>query len=91
MVAEEIRTLSVKSDDTVKRAEEHTNAIAKSLENINDNVRNISKRVSDTETVANVTLESVNEMNAGTENISTSVQEVSAIVEDINSNVSSMV
>ena len=91
VVAEEIRTLSVKSDDTVKRAEEHTNAIAKSLENINDNVRNISKRVSDTETVANVTLESVNEMNAGTENISTSVQEVSAIVEDINTSVSSMV
>lgn len=91
VVADEIRTLSVKSDDTVKRAEEHTNAIAKSLENINESVRNISKRVSDTETVADVTLESVNEMNAGTENISTSVQEVSSIVEDINTSVSAMV
>ena len=91
VVAEEVRNLSVKSDDTVKRAEEHTNTIAKNLENINASVRNISKRVSDTETVANVTLESVNEMNVGTENISNSVQEVSAIVEDINTSVSAMV
>ena len=91
VVADEVRTLSVKSDDTVKRAEEHTNSIAKNLENINANVRNISKRVSDTETVANMTLESVTEMNTGTENISSSVKEVSAIVEEINTSVSSMV
>ena len=91
VVADEIRMLAVKSDDTVKRAEEHTNGIAKNLENINVSVRNISQRVSVTETVANVTLESVHEMNEGTESISTSVQEVSSIVEDINSNVSAMV
>ena len=91
VVAEEVRMLSVKSDDTVKRAEEHTNSIARNLENINENVRNIARRVSDTESIANQTLESVTEMNAGTENISTSVQEASAIVEEINTSVNSMV
>ena len=91
VVADEIRTLAVKSDDTVKRAEQHTNGIAKNLEDINESVRDISHRVSDTESVANGTLESVHEMNEGAENISTSVQEVSAIVDDINSSVSAMV
>lgn len=91
VVADEIRMLSVKSDDTVKRAEEHTNTIAKNLEDINGSVRNIAKRVSDTEMVANGTLESVNEMNEGTENIRESVREVTTIVEDINTSVSSMV
>ena len=91
VVAEEVRILSVKSDDTVKRAEEHTNLIARNLENINENVRDIAKRVADTESVANLTLDSVSEMNAGTENISTSVQEVSAIVEEINTSVNSMI
>ena len=91
VVADEIRTLAVKSDDTVKRAEEHTNGIAKNLENINESVHDISQRVSATESVATGTLESVSQMNEGTESISSSVQEVSSIVEDINSSVSSMV
>ena len=91
VVADEVRTLAVKSDDTVKRAEEHTNSIAKNLENINTSVRDISQRVSATESVANGTLESVHEMNQSTESISTSVQEVSSIVDDINTSVSAMV
>ena len=91
VVADEVRNLAVKSDATVKRAEEHTNTIAKNLEDINENVRSISRRVSDTETTANVTLESVNEMNTGAENIGSSVKEVSTIVEQINSRVSGMV
>ena len=91
VVADEVRSLAVKSDATVKRAEEHTNSIARNLEEINDSVRNISKRVSDTGTTANVTLESVNEMNAGTESISSSVREVSAIVEQIHTSVTGMV
>lgn len=91
VVADEIRMLAVKSDSTVKRAEEHTNSIAKNLEDINENVRGISKRVSDTETTANATLESVSQMNEGAEGISSSVREVSAIVEEINTSVTSMV
>lgn len=91
VVADEVRTLAVKSDDTVKRAEEHTNSIAKNLENINTSVRDISQRVSATESVANGTLESVHEMNQSTENISANMQEVSSIVDDINTNVSAMV
>lgn len=91
VVADEIRTLAVKSDETVKRAEQHTNAIAKNLEGINNNVNDIANRVNSTENTANITLDSVNEMSDSTASISNSVQEVSAIVEEIHSSVSSMV
>lgn len=91
VVAGEVRNLAIRSNETVKRAEDHTNAIARDLEAINKFVNGIVDRVAATENTANVTLSSVNEMNQGTENINASVQEVSGIVEDINVSVSSIV
>jgi len=91
VVAGEVRDLAIRSNETVKRAEDHTNAISKDLEAINDNVNNIVQRVESTDNTANITLESVNEMEKGTESINTSVQEVSSIVEEINASVSSIV
>lgn len=91
VVADEIRTLAVKSDETVKRAEEHTNSISGSLESINNNVNNIAKRVSDTGDTANATLVSVHEMSQSTSDISNSVNEVFEVVEEIHASVTSIV
>lgn len=91
VVAGEVRDLAIRSNETVKRAEDHTNAIARDLDAINKYVNGIVERVAATENTADVTLQSVNEMNRGTENINISVQEVSGIVEDINVSVSSIV
>lgn len=91
VVAGEVRNLAIRSNETVKRAEDHTNAIARDLEAINKYVGGIVERVAATENTADVTLSSVNELNQGTENINASVQEVSGIVDDITVNVSSIV
>lgn len=90
VVADEIRTLAVRSDETVKRAEEHTNTISRNLESINKNVNNIAKRVSDTNDTANATLDSVNEMSQSTSDISSSVQEVFSVVEEIHASVTGL-
>ena len=87
VVAGEIRELAVNSNKTVKRAEEHTNAIAGSLESINLKVKDISGKVDETSKVAETTVDSVHEMNESTDNISSSVKEVSGIVEEINTSV----
>ncbi|MBD5113621.1 MAG: 4Fe-4S binding protein [Ruminococcaceae bacterium] len=90
VVADEIRTLAVKSDETVKRAEEHTNDISGNLESINNNVNNIAKRVSETNDTANATLTSVSEMSQSTSDISNSVNEVFSVVEEIHASVTSI-
>lgn len=91
VVAGEVRDLAIRTDETVRRAEQHTISITNDLELINGNVGSITGYVSNTENTANVTLQSVNDMNEGAEMIDTSVQEVSAIVEEINTSVSSLV
>ncbi len=91
VVAGEVRELAVKSNETVKRAVDHTNAIAGNLESINENVKNISDKVVVTSDVAGNTVNSINELNERTESISNSVQEVSVIVDEISTSVSSMV
>lgn len=91
VVAGEVRDLAIRTDETVRRAEQHTTSITNDLELINGNVSSITNYVSNTENTADVTLQSVNDMNQGAEMIDTSVQEVSAIVEEINTSVSSLV
>lgn len=91
VVAGEVRDLAIKTDETVKRAEQHTISITNDLELINGNVGSITGYVTNTENTANVTLQSVNDMNDGAEMIDTSVQEVSSIVEEINTTVSALV
>ena len=91
VVAGEVRDLAIRTDETVRRAEQHTISITNDLELINGNVGSITGYVSNTENTANVTLQSVNDMNDGAEMIDTSVQEVSAIVEEINTSVSALV
>ena len=91
VVAGEVRDLAIKTDETVKRAEQHTISITNDLELINNNVGSITGYVSNTENNANLTLQSVNEMNDGAEMIDVSVKEVSSVVEEINTTVSALV
>lgn len=91
VVAGEVRDLAIKTNETVKRAEEHTASITNGLEMINGNVSSITGYVANTENTANVTLKSVNDMNSGAEMIDSSIQEVSTIVEEINSSVTALV
>lgn len=91
VVAGEIRDLAIITNETVKRAEEHTASIITDLDMINGNVKNISNYAAHTENTASVTLQSVNDMNEGAEIIDSSVHEVSNIVEEMNTNVSSLV
>lgn len=90
VVADEIRTLAVRSDETVKRAEEHTKTISRNLESINSSVDNIAKRVEGTNDTANATLQSVNEMSQSTADISNSVNDVFTVVEEIHASVTSI-
>lgn len=91
VVAGEVRDLAIKTDETVRRAEQHTASIVTDLEGINGNVNTITEHVSDTEHTADATLDSVSEMSQNTEMISNSLQEVSTIVEEINAGVSALV
>lgn len=90
VVADEIRTLAVRSDETVKRAEEHTKTISRNLESINSSVEDIAKRVEGTNDTANATLQSVNEMSQSTTDISNSVNDVFTVVEEIHASVTSI-
>lgn len=91
VVAGEVRDLAIRTDETVRRAEQHTASIVSDLEDINGNVSSIASHVSDTEHTADVTLDSVNEVTQGAEMIDSSIQEVSTIVEEINASVSALI
>lgn len=83
VVADEVRNLSVKSDETVKRAEEYTKRIEENIIAINNSTTEIVANADNTASGAEDTADILKLTNQSSETISSNVQEVSEIVEQI--------
>ncbi len=90
VVANDVRSLAMKSNATVKRAEVNTQNILASIKQINEITSRMSAKAEDTRTSADSTVSAMGAIRAGSEDISSNVQEVSAIVEELNSMVESI-
>lgn len=90
VVANEVRTLALKSNTTVKNAEANTASIMNSIKQINELTHKINEKADGTRSNADLTKNTMDDIRVGSESISNNVQEVSAIVEELNSMVESM-
>lgn len=90
VVANEVRSLAVKSNNTVKKAEINTDSILESIKVINGITGKMNERVADTKQSADNTKSAMSKIREGSETISGNVQEISAIVEELNSMVETM-
>ena len=90
VVANEVRSLAVKSNNTVKKAEANTESIMGCIKQINSITEKMTDKVSDTQHSADVTRAAMGKIRQGSEQISGNVQEISAIVEELNSMVETM-
>lgn len=84
VVAGEVRSLAVKSSETLKEAEEHTNEILANIKDIRFASNAIVDEVSETQTGVVRTNDAVDEMSESSNVISTSVSEVTAVIEELN-------
>ena len=91
VVANEVRTLAVKSSDTLKEAEEHTNQILSNIKGIKTASAAIMDEVNETQTGVARTDEAVDAMNQSSKVISDSVSDVSSVIEELNSIVTELV
>lgn len=91
VVASEVRNLAVKSSDTLKEAEEHTNQILSNISGIKTATAAIMNEVNETQTGVARTDEAVDAMNESSKVISDSVSEVSSVIEELNSIVTDLV
>ncbi|MDE7303188.1 MAG: 4Fe-4S binding protein [Oscillospiraceae bacterium] len=83
VVASEVRNLAIKSAETLKEAEEHTVEIISNIDGIKDASNAIMNEVASTqENVAN-TETAVDALNASSQLISTSVSEVTGIIQNL--------
>ena len=87
VVADEVRNLALKSDETVKSAEDYTGHMLESIEAISRDADTIITRAKETTTDAQDTTVVLENTNKGSQVIANNVQEVSAIVEEINATV----
>lgn len=83
VVAGEIRTLAVKSADTVKAAERHTRQILENIDGIKDSSANIISDVDGTKVNVDNTDQAVNDLNKSLEFISSSVSEITDIIAQV--------
>ncbi len=90
VVANEVRALAVKSNNTVKNAESNTKSIMQSIREINEVTERMTGKVTDTQNSADITRTAMGDIREGSEKISGNVQEISAIVEELNSMVETM-
>ncbi len=90
VVANDVRSLAMKSNATVKKAEVNTQNILASIKQIHEITANMSAKADGTRTTADNTKSAMGMIRAGSEDISSNVQEVSAIVEELNSMVESI-
>lgn len=90
VVAGEIRSLAVKSTDTVKAAEHHTNEILHNIEGIQAASTGIMDEVSNTKNNVENTNTSMDELNESLEFINTSVQEITGIIDQVTTLASSL-
>lgn len=84
VVAGEVRSLAVKSSETLKEAEEHTNEILANIKDIRFASNAIVDEVSETQTGVVRTNDAVDEMSESSNVISTSVSEVTAVIGELN-------
>ena len=84
VVAGEVRSLAVKSSETLKEAEEHTNEILNNIKDIRFASNIIVDEVTATQTGVVRTNDAVDEMSESSNVISTSVSEVTAVIEELN-------
>ena len=85
VVAGEVRSLAVKSADTLKEAEDHTNEILANIKDIHFASNAIVDEVAETQTGVSRTNEAVDEMSVSSRVISESVTDVTSIIEELNS------
>ncbi|MBQ9946854.1 MAG: 4Fe-4S dicluster domain-containing protein [Oscillospiraceae bacterium] len=90
VVANEVRSLAVKSNNTVVKAEENTENIMACIKQINGITKKMTEKVDDTQHSADITKKAMGKIREGSEAISGNVQEISAIVEELNSMVATM-
>lgn len=90
VVANEVRSLAVKSNNTVKKAEENTESIMQCIKQINGITDKMTEKAEDTQHSSDVTKKAMGNIRSGSETISENVQEISAIVEELNSMVETM-
>ncbi|MCM1335590.1 MAG: methyl-accepting chemotaxis protein [Bacteroides sp.] len=83
VVADEVRRLAVKSADTVLEAEEHTNAMLDHIKGITSATDMIMQEVASTQTGVERTNEAVNALEASSQMISGSVNDVSEVIRDL--------
>lgn len=85
VVAGEVRSLAVQSANTLKEVEEHTNEILSNIKEIRMSSDAIVQEVNETKVGVGRTNEAVDAMSASSQVISSSVADVSAIIEELNS------
>ncbi len=83
VVAGEVRTLAVKSADTVQEAEEHTNTILRNISEIVSSTDKILEKVTETQTGVGRTNEAVDAMEESSHMINTSVSDVSDVIKEL--------
>lgn len=84
VVAGEVRSLAVKSSETLKEAEEHTNEILSNIKDIRFASNAIVNEVAETQNGVVRTNEAVDEMSVSSGVISSSVSEVSSVIDELN-------
>lgn len=90
VVASEIRMLAVKSADTLKAAEQHTNKILENISGIKDCSEKITADVDGTKQNVSNTDQSVDELNDSLKFISQSVSEITGIIHEVTDLASSL-
>ncbi len=91
VVAGEVRSLAVKSADTVKEAEEHTEKILESVGSITAASDAIIKEVEGTQAGVGRTNDAVDGLNSSLRYINSSVSDVTAVIEELNEIVAGLV
>nr|MDE6762586.1 hypothetical protein [Oscillospiraceae bacterium] len=85
VVASEVRNLAIKSAETLKEAEEHTVDIISNINGIKDASNAIMNEVSATQENVVSTETAVDALNTSSQFISTSVTEVTGIIQNLSS------
>lgn len=90
VVAGEIRTLAVRSNDTLKAAEQHTNEILSNIEGIRESSEGIMTDVGGTKSNVENTDLAVDNLNESLQFISKSVSEITDIIQQVTNLASSL-
>ncbi|MBQ8781428.1 MAG: 4Fe-4S binding protein [Oscillospiraceae bacterium] len=84
VVAEEVRTLAVKSAETLRQAQEHTDEIVNTITDIRNSTDMILGEIDKTRINVNSTDRAVDILNDSSQNIDDSVREITEIIENLN-------